>query len=284
MRFLYRHRFLIARRVVSIGILVLLWMGANAHLGVLTGNLSSSRLFRTVPLSDPYAVLQILAAGQPLASTVLLGAVIVLLFYALVGGRAFCGWVCPVGIISDGSSWIKRRFQLRGQFRVARSARHWIMVVALPVSAITGLAAFEWLSPVGIVQREIIYGPTLGLAVVVAAFVVADVFVLHNGWCGSLCPLGAFYSLVGRVSLARIGFQVDRCDHCGDCVVVCPEPHVIDFHEMAQKGIVGSGDCLNCARCLEVCPRDAYRFASHFHRSAAPDLDEGDHHATKHAA
>ncbi len=284
MRFLYAHRFLIARRMVSLGILVLLWLGANTHLGVLTGNLSSSRLFRTIPLSDPYAVLQILAAGQPLASTVLIGAVIVLLFYVLVGGRAFCGWVCPVGVIADGSSWIKRRFQLRGQFRVAHSARHWIMLVALPVSAFTGLAAFEWLSPVGIVQREFIYGPSWGLAVVVGALVLADVFVLRSGWCGSLCPLGAFYSLVGRVSFARIGFLAERCDHCGDCVVVCPEPHVIDFHAMAQKGIVESGDCLGCARCLEVCPRDAYRFTSRFNRSAAPDLNEGDHHATKHAA
>lgn len=284
MSFLYAHRYLIARRAVALGMLGLFWLGASANVGVLTGNLSSSRMLRTVPLSDPYAVLQILATGQSLGSTVLLGAVLVLLVYAVIGGRAFCGWVCPVGVISDGARWIKNHFDVRGQFNVARSTRYWILVLSLPVSTITGVAAFEWLSPIGIVQREIIYGAGSGLLVVIASLVVLDVFVLRSGWCASLCPLGAFYSLVGRFSWAKIGFRQERCDHCGDCVVVCPEPQVIDFREMAEKGVVESGDCLNCARCLEVCPRDAYHFSSRSYFGATSDLDEGEQHATKHAA
>jgi len=281
---IYAHRYLLARRSVVLGILVLFWLGANAHLGVLTGNLSSSRVFRTVPLSDPYAVLQILASGQALASTVLVGALIVLLFYALVGGRVFCGWVCPVGLVGDGSRWLKRRLAIRGQFRISRSLRYWIMALALPVSALSGVAAFEWLSPIGIVQRELIYGPGLSLVITLAMLVLVDLFVAQSGWCGSVCPLGAFYSLLGRLSLLRIGFSLERCDHCGDCAVVCPEPHVIDFRAMAQTGFVDSGDCLNCARCLEVCPRDAYHFALRSYSGAANDPKEGKHHATQSTA
>ena len=155
------------------------------------------------------------------------------------------------------------------------------MGLALPVSAVSGVAAFEWLSPIGIVHRELIYGPGPGLAAVVAMLVLMNVFVVREGWCGSLCPLGAFYSLVGRLSWVRIGFRRERCDRCGDCVAICPEPHVIDFDSMAQKGFVDSGDCLNCARCLEVCPRNAYHFALRSGSGAANDLEEGDHHATR---
>jgi len=281
---LYAHRYLLARRAVVAGMFVLFWLGANAHLGVLTGNLSSSRVLRTVPLSDPFAVLQILATGRSLAATVLVGALIVLVFYAAVGGRVFCGWVCPVGIVGDGASWIRRRFAIRGQFRVARSARFWILALALPVSAVTGVAAFEWLSPIGIVQRELIQGPGLGLVLTVSALVLVDVFVVREGWCGSLCPLGAFYSLLGRLALVRVAFDPKRCDHCGDCAKVCPEPHVIDFNAMAQKGFIESGDCLNCARCLEVCPRDAYQFSLRSNAGAANDLGEGDPHATQSTA
>jgi ferredoxin-type protein NapH len=287
---IYAHRYLLARRTVVLGMLLLFWLGANVHLGALTGNLSSSRVLRTVPLSDPYAVLQILASGVPLASTVLVGAVIVLLFYALFGGRAFCGWVCPVGLVADGSRWLKRRFKVGAHFRISRSSRYWIMILALPVSAVTGVAAFEWLSPIGIVHRELIYGPGPGpgLAVTVATLVLVDVFVARDGWCGSLCPLGAFYSVVGRLSLVRVGFDSERCDHCGDCVEICPEPHVIDFPGMAQSGFVDSGDCLMCARCLEVCPREAYRFASRLGSGAANraanGIEEGDHHAMQSAA
>ena len=284
MSWLYAHRYLIARRSVAVGMLALFWLGANSHVGVLTGNLSSSRVFRTVPLSDPYAVLQILAAGQPLATTVLVGAVIVLVFYTLIGGRVFCGWVCPVGMLSDGSGWLRRKLQVHGQFRVTRSARYWILALGLIVSAITGVAAFEWLSPIGIVHREIIYGPGVGLLLTILVLVLVDVFVASGGWCGSLCPLGAFYGLLGRVALLRVAFDAGRCDRCGDCTVVCPEPQVIDFNSMAQKGFIASGDCLNCARCLEVCPRDAYHFASRPTFGVTHDLEKGEHHATQNAA
>jgi ferredoxin-type protein NapH len=280
---IYAHRYLIARRIVAVGTLGLFWLGAHAHLGELTGNLSSSRLFRTVPLSDPFAVLQILATGQPLASTVLVGAMIVLIFYALLGGRAFCGWVCPVGLIGDATRWWKRHFKIRGQFRIVRSVRFWIAALALPVSAATGVAAFEWMSPIGIIQRELIYGAGLGAAMIVAVIILVDLFVARDGWCGSLCPLGAFYSVIGHFSLLRVRFDAERCDRCGDCAVVCPEPQVIDFHAMSQKRFIESGDCLNCGRCLEVCPREAYRFAPRPIRGATSDLTEGGPHATKNA-
>ncbi len=214
----------------------------------------------------------------------LLGALIVVLLYTALGGRAFCGWVCPVGLVSDAAHWWKRRFKVRGQIHVARSGRFWIMALALPVSALTGVAAFEWLSPVGIVQRELIYGPTVGAAVTIAAIALMDVFVLRDGWCGSLCPLGAFFSLLGRFSLVRIRFAAERCDRCGDCAVICPEPHVIDFHAMEEKSFIDSGDCLNCARCLEVCTRDAYHFGLRpipIRTHELNELNEGDRHATK---
>ena len=58
------------------------------------GNLSSSVLFNLVPLSDPYAVLQMVAAGAVIATDLIIGALIITIFYLVVGGRAFCSWVC----------------------------------------------------------------------------------------------------------------------------------------------------------------------------------------------
>jgi ferredoxin-type protein NapH len=92
---------------------------------------------------------------------------------------------------------------------------------------------------------------------------------------------------VGRVAWLRVGFDAERCDHCGDCAVVCPEPQVIDFKSMSQRGFIASGDCMNCGRCLEVCPRDAYHFAARRTSGAnhdLDDLDKGEKHATQNAA
>lgn len=268
MRGLHTHRYLILRRLSQASLLLLFWLGAQLHLGLLTGNLSSSRVLRTVPLSDPFAVLQILASGSALSATVLLGAVLVLLFYLLVGGRSFCAWVCPVNPISDLAGALRRRFAIRGQFRIGRGTRYWVLGLALVLSALCGVAAFEWVSPVAVVHREIVFGAGLGLGAVVSGILLLDLFVLRHGWCGSLCPLGAFYSLLGRLSILRVGFDSRRCDHCGDCVQICPEPQVLHWDSMAARGFVDDGQCLNCARCLEVCPQDAFAFTPRF--SAPP--------------
>lgn len=277
------YRILIARRATQLSILVLFWLGAHRHLGVLTGDLSASHVFRTIPLADPFAVLQILATGHLMAGSVLLGASLVLAFYFVVGGRGFCSWVCPVNPLADLASWLRRRFRISGQWTVSRRTRYGVMLLALVVSAITGVAAFEWLSPIGMIHRELIFGPGLGL-LAIAGIVVLDVFVLKHAWCGSICPLGAFYALLGRRSLLRVGFDAARCDHCGDCVVVCPEKQVIDFKAMAVQGTIDSGECTRCNRCLEVCPRDAYQLTLRFGRGAAKHPEEGEHHATQSAA
>jgi ferredoxin-type protein NapH len=256
------YRYLIARRMMQVGILMCFWLGAHMHVGLLTGNLSASRVLRTVPLADPDAALQLLAAGGTLGATVLLGAAIVLLFYLVVGGRAFCGWVCPINPVTDLARWLKRRRGTRGGLGVARRTRYWIGALALFLSAVMGLAAFEAVSPIGMVHRELIFAPGLGL--LAAAGILGLDLVLRHGWCGSLCPLGAFWSVVGRWSLVRVGFEEARCDRCGECTPVCPEPQVIRFSEMSKRGFIDSGNCLNCGRCLEICPRDAYRFALRF--------------------
>lgn len=259
MSWITSHRYLLARRATQVTTLLLFVAGAHFHVGVLTGNLSASRVFRTVPLADPFATLQILATGRVIETTALLGAGIVLAFWLVCGGRGFCAWACPVNIVDDVASRLRHRIGARGQFRVDRSARYWMLALALAVSAISGIAAFEAVSPIGMIHRGIIFGAGLGL-LAIAAILVLDVWVLRHGWCGSLCPLGAFWSIVGTRSLVRVGFDADRCDDCGDCVRVCPEPQVIHFPDMERRGFIDAGNCLNCGRCLEVCSRDAYRF------------------------
>jgi len=280
---LHTHRYWLARRSTQLMILLLFWLGAQLHLGVLTGDLSASRVFRVIPLADPFAVLQILATGHVVASTALLGAALVLAFYFAVGGRAFCAWVCPVDSIADVAALLKRRFSLTGQFRVGRRTRYGVLALSLVVSAIAGVAAFEWVSPIGMIHRELIFGAGLGL-LVIPAILLLDLYVLEFGWCGSLCPLGAFYALVGRRSCLRVGFDADRCDRCGDCVEVCPEAQVIDFKTMSRAGFIDSGECLNCARCLEVCPRDAFHFTLRLRRGAGRHFRQGDRHAIQDAA
>lgn len=105
-----KYKFLIARRITQISIMVL-YVIANVYgINILMGNLSSSLILKTVPLSDPYAVLQMFFAGAFISFDIFLGALFILIFYMIVGGRAFCSWVCPVNMITDLANFLRRKF------------------------------------------------------------------------------------------------------------------------------------------------------------------------------
>ncbi len=257
------YRYLILRRFVQIGILVL-FFGANAWgWKILEGNLSSSILFGVIPMSDPYAVLQMVVAGAVIASDLLIGVGVVALFYFLIGGRAFCSWVCPINMVTDSANYLRRVFDIdRAQLErspISRNSRYWILGLSLIVSAFMGIAAFEFISPISMLHRGIVFGMGFGWAAIGMIFLF-DLFVLKNGWCGHICPLGGFYSLLGKFSFIRVHHIEENCTLCMKCKVVCPEKQVL--HMIGKESLpVLSGECTNCARCIEVCDDDALKFS-----------------------
>ena len=253
------NRYRILRRVFQISVLSLFVAGNAVGWKVLQGDLSSSLLFGVVPLADPFALIQIFATGTMVAAQALLGGGIVLLFFAAVAGRAFCGWVCPVNIVTDVADTVGAA--LGGGKRplgMSRNTRYWVLGLSLALSAWLGIAAFEWISPIGALHRGVIFGMGMGWTSVVAVFLF-DVFVVKNGFCGHLCPLGAFYSLTGSRSAVRVLHSKEQCTRCMRCVESCPEPQVLPMVGK-RDGAVTSGECTNCGRCIEVCPDRAMRF------------------------
>jgi len=256
-------KYLLLRRVTQIGLLVL-YFAANAYgWHILEGTFGASILFGIIPLADPYTTLQVLATGFVLGADVLLGALLIVLFYMIVGGRAFCSWVCPINMVTDLANWLRRKLNLDKEevnYRfLKRNTRYWIMVLGVIVSAVVGVAAFEILSPITIMQRGIIFGFGAGISVIFAIFLF-DLFGVKNGWCGHLCPLGAAYSIIGKSSIIRVKHDHEACTACMKCKVVCPENQVL--HMIDKESIsVTDGECTNCGRCVDVCDDDALEFS-----------------------
>jgi len=97
---------LLLRRTCQLSILGLFLLGPLAGIWLIKGNLASSMILDTVPLSDPYLMLQVVLTGHVPETAALLGAAIVLIFYILIGGRVYCSWVCPVNIVTDTAGWL----------------------------------------------------------------------------------------------------------------------------------------------------------------------------------
>ncbi|MEY4599640.1 MAG: quinol dehydrogenase ferredoxin subunit NapH [Pseudomonadota bacterium] len=262
------HRWLLLRRLSQLSVMALFMAGPWLGLWLIKGNLNHSRTLDVLPMTDPLVLIQSLAAGHAVERNALLGLAVVLLFYLIIGGRAYCSWVCPVNVVTDAAAWLRRRIGIRGSAHISRSARYWILGMTLALAAITGSIAWEMINPVSMLHRGLIFGMGAGWMVILAVLLF-DLFVMSRGWCGHLCPVGACFSLIGRWSLLRVSAERrDSCNNCMDCFAVCPEPQVLRSPlKGAAKGagpVVMSPNCTNCGRCIDICSKDVFTLSSRF--------------------
>jgi ferredoxin-type protein NapH len=263
---LRRNRWLIARRIVQFSILAAFagapWFGAP----LVQGTLAGSTWIGTLTLVDPLVAVQSLLAGHVVATAGLVGAGIIAAFYALLAGRLYCGWVCPINLVTDAAEGARRLLGIGSLalLRADRRLRHGVLVLALVASVATGVVAWEVVNPITFTVRALAFGLWTGGAVAVAAVFVFDLVVLRHGWCGHVCPVGAFYGWLGRVPrLGRLNvhaLRADACTRCGDCFAVCPEPHVIVpvLKAGAATITIRDADCLRCGRCIDHCDEDVF--------------------------
>lgn len=275
------HKWLIARRFAQLGFLMLFLSGPLFGLWIAKGTLASSRTFDVLPLSDPFVLLQALAAGHLPEMTALIGAGLVVAAYALVGGRVYCSWVCPINPLTDAIAWLREKLAMDKGWQPPKSLRLWLVGGALAASAVSGTVAWEWINPVTVLHRGLVFGTLLtGLGgLLVLAVLAFDLGISKHGWCGHVCPVGAFYGLIGRVSALRVSAAARAaCDDCMDCFRVCPEPHVITpalKTTAPVSPVILSADCTNCGRCIDVCAKNVFRFALRGDRREEPAAEGG---------
>lgn len=262
------HHWLILRRLSQCTILGLFLLGPFAGIWIAIGNLNSSLILGILPMSDPYVLLQSLFARHTPEAAAFSGALVVIVLYVLVGGRTYCAWVCPMNVVTDIAHRLRTRLGFESGQRLSKTTRYWLLAMTLIVSAVTGTIIWEVLNPVSMLHRGLIYGMGAAWGLVLAVFIF-DLVVSRRGWCGHLCPVGAFYGVLGRASVLRVSAAGrERCNDCMDCFRVCPEPQVLKLPVHGAANIHGpvilSPNCTNCGRCIDVCTKDVFRFATRF--------------------
>lgn len=259
------YRYLILRRIAQIGVLGFYLLGPCLGIWWIKGTLASSIVFEYIPLTDPLVLLQSWVARHPPQLQALIGAGLVFGFYLLVGGRVFCSWVCPLNLITDFAAWLRGRLKMKVSKQPARATRYYLLGGVLLASALTQTIAWESINPVTGLQRGLVFGMGVGWTFPLIIFLY-DFAVAQNGWCGHICPVGAFYGVLGRFSLLRVSAaRREHCNDCMDCYRVCPEQHVI---RPALKGsdspLILAGDCTNCGRCIDVCAQRVFTLTHRF--------------------
>ena len=182
--------------------------------------------------------------------------------------KSFCGWLCPVGAISEylwrlGRKVFRRSYALpKWADLPLRSLKYILMALflfAVGSMSAEGIRAFLE-SPYGVVDDVKMLNFFRSLSVtgvaVMTLLAVASVFV-QNFWCRYLCPYGALMGLVSMASPLRIRRDTALCIDCGKCAKACPTLLPVD-----QLVTIKSAECLGCMQCVAACPEDGALFMS----------------------
>lgn len=188
--------------------------------------------------------------------TVLPGVLLVVIL-----GRFFCGWACPylpVLAAANAARWFLKRLGVPVRdVKVPRVTSRVVLVGTLAIGSILGTQLVPLIYPPAIIGREIFravfYGSLGAGALVVLAAFLFDTFVSRAGFCRSLCPGGAMFSMLGGLSPVRVINDRSKCTDCTACDVVC---------NLGQSPMTNTldGGCERCGKCIASCPTDALSF------------------------
>ena len=214
-----------------------------------------------LPIASMMNLKVLLASGQmPRLHPAGMFLLIAFLAASWIFRKSFCGWLCPVGTVSEylwrlGRQTFGRNFRIPRKLDVGlRSLKYLLLglfLYAVGSMSVEAIRAFLE-GPYGIVDdvKMLNFFRYLGLTggIVVALLVVASVFV-QNFWCRYLCPYGALMGLVSVASPLRIRREASLCIDCGKCAKACPSALPVDKLVSIQ-----SAECIGCMECVAECP------------------------------
>lgn len=181
---------------------------------------------------------------------------------AFLLGRVFCSWLCPVSffleLIDHLRRAVSRRRYLRNRLVVAKRTLWYTLIIELLFSMILGAPLFVFLSPPGLVGREImmaVFFHKLAVEGIVVLVILVMELVTRRMFCRSFCPLGGLLALIG--SSRRLVIQLDQetCTHCNLCNRSCPMGLVPEKNEAL------SAYCWNCGECVDSCRDGALSYS-----------------------
>lgn len=214
----------------------------------------------TLHIISPLEGLESLLVSRHVYFPVLVGMLIPGLLAALFG-RVFCSWICPISFFAEWIAvlrrWIGAKKRIHDRLVFAKKLLWFSLVGELLLSLVLGAPIFVFLSPPGLVGREMmsaVYFHCLAWEGVMVLMVLMLELLTRRMYCRYFCPLGGLLALLGMQRRLIVTYQAENCSGCGRCEHVCP------LALNPRLGEAESAYCWNCGACIHSCSDQALTF------------------------
>ncbi|WP_077609354.1 4Fe-4S binding protein [Clostridium sp. Marseille-P2415] len=185
-------------------------------------------------------------------------------------GRFVCGFLCPFGLFQELLHKIPvPKFKLWKGFLSIKYFVLIVFVILLPIAVTNymgiGKPAFcQFICPAGTLEGGIpllsthtelrqTIGSLFSLKMTILVLTILGCLFVYRFFCKTLCPLGAIYGLLNKISIYHLEVNKHRCVDCGKCSKACK----MDVNPLKNPNSV---ECIRCGECAAACPVNAIHF------------------------
>lgn len=174
------------------------------------------------------------------------------LIAALLFGRIYCGYACPMNTLMIPVEWISKKLKLQ-----TNNAPRWLKNGMLPWLALIVSIVIMMLSKKVFKKNIPLLLIWVGISLIVTLRYKPNVF--HN----LICPFGALQRVFGKYAILSRRVDKDTCIGCKLCEKVCPSDAIRVNED--KKAETSSTLCLQCTNCQQVCPKNSISYIKKKH-------------------
>lgn len=234
----------------------------SAYLHQVNGGGKSPSIHTLCPFGGLESLYQVFAAGSFISkifagTMILFGITIVI---AIIFRRSFCGLICPFGAIQEffgkiGQKIFKRKFIVPS--KIDKPLRYLKYIVLVVTVFYAWKTAGLWMSPFDpwsayahLPEGLASVWSESAVGLIILGITLVGSLLYDRFFCKYLCPMGALYGIIGKISPFKVVRSENACISCGKCSKVCPM-NIDVQHVKAVK----SAECINCQTCVLNCPK-----------------------------
>ena len=249
---------------ISVLMGLLIWITYESYMHQVLGGGKAASVHALCPYGALESLYTLIFAGgfikKIYSGTVVL--LILTMVIAIVFRRSFCGLLCPFGALQElfgniRQKIFKKRFVVPE--KIDKTLRYLKYIILLLTIGTAWYYGTLWMSPfdpysayshitniTGAVAEE----PLTVIGFIILFITVIGSFIYDRFFCKYLCPMGAFYGIIGKFSPTKIERDNNLCVHCKACDEACPVNIKVE-----KETKVTTMECINCNLCVIACPK-----------------------------